>query len=539
VSLFDNFSYPSKKGNNQQRVIDMTSEENVRRFAHLFRGNSRSYGAFHPKSGRMETLHREVGFDTYTDHVKGKVGLGVVPITDDSTCWFGAIDIDAHGDLPDIDLAELEARVRERDLPLTVCRSKSGGAHLYAFGSEPLPAKLLRAALAKWAEEIGHRGVEVFPKQDKLPVDSEGNRQLGNWLNLAWFDADNPDCLRYTVEGGKRRSFEYFLDLAESRKVSAAQLVERSSDEHAEAPPCIQKMISEGVGSGHRNEALYNMVIYLKQAYPETWRDKAFDLNARVFDKPLAFAEAKRTVASAGRRDYRYKCKEEPCRSRCRSAICVTRKFGITPDEKGELEMGKPPEFGPLKKYNTEPPRWILYVDKTPVTLTTSELMDFRYVRVAVADGASRLIAPMKNDRWQGMLHTLMEDVIEMEAPPEASVTGFVRSKLAGFFQRTDLSSDGSDPRDREGLLLGAPVVQLNQTTGQRCVYFRGADFIDYLKKNRSEELKGPNLWMALRNTGVGHCRMRVGLNVIPVWYTPLADNDTIELSPPEMETEF
>jgi len=513
-------------------------DEQVARFARLFRGNQRSHGVFNPANGGMSTDKSPANTEDYFDHLTGNVGLGIVPITDDGTCWFGAIDIDAHGDAPDIDLKELEAMVREKDLPLTVCRSKSGGAHLYAFGSEPLPAKLLRAALAKWAERIGYGGVEIFPKQDHLPTDSDGNRQLGNWINLCWFDSENQDCLRYTVEGGKRIPLQYFLDIAESRKISAAMLVERSADEHAEAPPCIQKIISSGVGQGQRNEALFNVVVYLKQAYPETWKDKAFDLNARMFDEPLTHAEAKKTIASTGRREYRYRCKEEPCRSLCKSSICITRKYGITPDEKNEMEMGKPPEFGPLEKVNTEPPRWHLYVDGVKLSLTTTDLMDYRQVRVAVAEELTRLIAPMKNDQWQGMLHKLMSEATELEAPEEASTKGYIRNRLNEFFHRADLDSPGTDKKDRESLLLGSPVVQINEM-GHRCVYFRAADFIDYLKKNRAEELKGPNLWMTLRELGVEHTKFRVGKTVVPVWYARIEEGDQFQLHTPEIETEI
>lgn len=511
----------------------------VDRFQKLFRGNLRSHGKFKPSTKRMETVHSPAETEQYLRHLRGDMGLGIVPIMDDGTCWFGVIDIDAHGDAPDIDLVALEADVRSKDLPLIVCRSKSGGAHLYAFGSEPLPAKLLRGALAKWAAALGHAGCEVFPKQDHLPADSDGSRQYGNWINLCWFDADNPDGLRYAFEGGKPIPVNYFLDLCESRRISPAMLVERSSDEHDEAPPCIQRMISEGVGSGQRNEGLYNVVIYLKKAYPETWRDKAFDLNAKMFDSPLEHAEAKKTITSAGRREYRYRCQQEPCKSLCKSSICVTRKHGITPDEKSEMELGKPPEFGNLIKVKTDPPRWTLHVEGKPVTLTTAELMDYRKVREAVADCMTRLIPPMKNDRWQAQLHKLMETATELEAPEEASTSGFIGSRLQEFFQRTDLSSDGTDKNDREVLFLGSPVVQVNENTGERCVYFRGADFIDYLKKNRSEELKGPNLWMALRSVGVEHARLRIGNRVLNVWYTPLSPDGDIELPEPEFEPEI
>ena len=79
--------------------------------------------------------------------------------------------------------------------------------------------------------------------------------------------------------------------------------------------------------------------------FPETWQDKAFDFNARVFDHSLAYTEVKRTIESARRRDYRYKCKQEPCQSLCDSAACIKRKYGITDEEKGVLEVGGMPTF--------------------------------------------------------------------------------------------------------------------------------------------------------------------------------------------------
>mgnify|MGYP001106058618 CR=1 FL=1 len=521
--------------------------EEVKRFAQLFRGNTRSFGQFFPKEndhrkGRMETVKgTEPAEDHFVEHLAGRVGIGVVPVMDDSMCYFGAIDIDAHGDLPDIDLVELEQKVREHDLPLSVCRSKSGGAHLYLFGAEPLKAALVRQALSKWAEILGHGGCEIFPKQSSLAVDEDGTRQLGNWINLGLFDASNPKQLRYPVEGGKRVPLAYFLDLAESRKVTGAILVERSDTDHGGAPPCIQKMISNGVASGQRNDALYNLVVYLKQANPETWKDRAFDLNAKIFEEPLPHAEAKKTITSAGRRDYRYKCKEEPCRSLCNSQVCVTRKFGISQDEKHQLLLGKPPKFDSLRKITTDPVKWLLAVDEKDVILSTIELMDYRKVREAVADKLTRLIAPMKNETWQAILHPLMEEAKIIEAPDEASTSGIIRAKLSNYIAKTDLDSPGTDTKDREILLSGSPVVQFREDGDSkgRVVYFRGQDFVDFLKKNRSEELKGSSLWIALRDSGVGHCKLRVANSSIQVWYVWLTDDNILDLDDVEIPSEF
>lgn len=516
-------------------------DENILRFASLYRGNGRSFGRFTPNvpsSRSSATEKSQYDIKHFEQHLRGEKGIGIVPIMDDGFCWFGAIDIDAHGDAEDIDLIELEKAVRDNDFPLTVCRSKSGGAHLYLFGSEPIRASIVRPTLAKWATILGHRGVEIFPKQEALPTDRDGTQQLGNWLNLAWFDAENPECLRYTVEGGKKIDFEHFLDVAESRRIPGAALLEKAESQHSEAPPCIQRMLADGVGKGHRNEAMYNMTIYLKKAFPESWRDRAFDTNTTMFHEPMSHAEAKKVIDSASRRDYRYKCKEEPCRSLCNSSICVMRKYGITPDEKGELEMGKPPEFGPLEKYMTTPVRWCLYVDNVRLNLTTQQLMDFKQIREAIADNLTKLVPPMKNDRWQAQLFKLMEDALLLEAPEEATQEGMVRARLQQFLAKADLDSEGDDTTDREALLHGSPVVQ-RDSDGARVVYFRGTDFLEHLKKLRIDDIKGPNLWVMLKQQGLSNTKARVGKQSINVWVWPLEEMAITEIPAKEIRSEF
>lgn len=510
---------------------------NIDRFSKLFSGNIRSFGLFNKKSGKVRTEHRCFTIEDFANHLNGITGIGIVPIMDDGMCWFGAIDVDAHGDAPDIDLVSLERKVKELDLPLVVCRSKSGGAHLYLFGSEPLSASLVRTALGKWAESLGHAGVEIFPKQSKLPMDNTGQQQYGNWLNLCLFDPENPEQLRYPVEGGKKIDLEYFLDIAEARRITGAMLVERSDTDHNGAPPCIQKMIAKGVGRGHRNEALYNICIYVKQAYPETWRDKAHDFNAKLFDVPLVHDEAKKIIASTARKDYRYKCSEEPCKSLCNSSVCVTRKFGISGEEKGELELGKTPEFKNMRKIETDPIKWIMEVEGEDIVMATSELADFRQARNKIFERIHRMLPPIKNDRWAILINKMMKECTIIEAPDDASPSGLIRTKLREFIQKTDYEVDPKDPSARMPLQLGMPVLQ--DRDGHNVIYFRGTDFIEFLKRTRSEELRGPNMWMALRTSGVNHGQLRVEGTSIQVWYVRVDDNNNIKLKAPEIKNEF
>ena len=514
-------------------------EQTVRRFARLFRGNSRTRGVYYPDTGSVETVREPAEHKHYEDHLNGVVGLGVVPINDEDYSWFGAIDIDAHGEEDEpVDLVSLEAKVREKDLPLVVFRSKSGGAHLYLFATEPVPSKLVRKALANWATDLGYPGCEVFPKQSRLQVDKEGFRQDGNWVNLPLFHAAGTH--RWALEGGKKIRLDYVLEVAESRKISAAELVERGEDSHSEAPPCMQRMLKHGVAHGHRNEALYNLTLYLKAAFPEDYRNRAFDLNARVFEEPLPHSEAEKTVKSASRRDYRYRCREEPLRGLCRSSVCVKRKYGITEDERSELELGGSVDYQRLVKVDSDPPRWLLYVDGSALTLSSEELMDFRRVRVKALEETSRMLPVLKNDQWHARVHKLLEELEVVEAPEEASAKGIIRAHLEEFVAKTDLTEDGKDREKREDLLHGMPVVQ-QDGDGQRYVYFRGPDLVEYLRKQRAEEAKHSNLWMILRTLGVTHTKMRCRgrQSPIAVWCLPLDEDHNVELPEKDVNPEF
>ena len=67
--------------------------------------------------------------------IEGKQSLGIIPIRDDNKCIWGCVDIDSYAGF---DHKKLIDKIKEAKLPLVVCRSKSGGAHVFLFAEEPL-----------------------------------------------------------------------------------------------------------------------------------------------------------------------------------------------------------------------------------------------------------------------------------------------------------------------------------------------------------------------------------------------------------------
>ena len=73
--------------------------------------------------------------------------LGIIPITENNDCRWGCIDIDEYN----FDHASLIKSIRNHNYPLIVCRSKSGGAHVFLFTKENIPASLMQSKLKEMA----------------------------------------------------------------------------------------------------------------------------------------------------------------------------------------------------------------------------------------------------------------------------------------------------------------------------------------------------------------------------------------------------
>jgi putative DNA primase/helicase len=187
------------------------------RFHTLFAGLQRAYGTYRidqtredgKQTGTAVTVRQPVTNELWEQHLAGVNGLGIIPIRDDNTVVFGAVDVDVYADLDHGRIASTLARM---ELPLIPCRSKSGGCHLFLFCKEPVPAGKVQDKLRDIAALLGHGTAEIFPKQ------TGGERDLGSWLNMPY--QNMAETTRYAVRpGGDAMTAEEFLAAAESCKV--------------------------------------------------------------------------------------------------------------------------------------------------------------------------------------------------------------------------------------------------------------------------------------------------------------------------------
>ena len=121
-------------------------EPRVSKFKEIFLGLERAYGTFQPgesfrednKAEGKSFIHKQQIEDTlWEDHLKGAwPSLGIFPINDEDKCRWGCIDIDQYP----LDHLSIVTKLKEKNLPFVVTKSKSGGAHLFLFFKDYVPA---------------------------------------------------------------------------------------------------------------------------------------------------------------------------------------------------------------------------------------------------------------------------------------------------------------------------------------------------------------------------------------------------------------
>lgn len=137
-------------------------------------------------------------FAHYERHLKSKVSLGVYPLLDDGTCFWGAADLDQPGTAPwhnGPDDAMPALTLMEAlgyyglNQSLSLEKTKSKGWRVWLFLSAPVPARHVRRL---FHAALGRAGlppsIEVFPKQDFVGNPTPSNPfPVGNYVHLPYF----------------------------------------------------------------------------------------------------------------------------------------------------------------------------------------------------------------------------------------------------------------------------------------------------------------------------------------------------------------
>lgn len=504
--------------------VKQPTEVLAREFQSLFSGLDRAYGRYDvrdtsdvKKTGRAVTVKETLTLDRWVLHLEGREGLGVIPINDDNECNWGVIDVDTY----DVDLPMLSRQLE--DTPFVLCRSKSGGPHIFLFTQQPVPAKLMQYKLKAASALLGYGGSEVFPKQTELLTE---RGDVGQWLNMPYFGGES--TTRYAIRNGERVPFVDFVEYARSRALPDEQALKKftlapsdlgKNNPIVDGPPCLQILTKMGFPEGTRNQGLYNVGVFYKKANPDEWKTLLEKYNHTFMRPPLSSTEVQTVAKSLDRKNYGYKCREEPICSRCDRTTCKTRKFGVgSGDDDDEV-----PQLSALTKFDTDPPTFFLDVEgKRLGPLETDDILVQPRFQRKCAERISLVPPIVRPHKWRKLLQSLFDDISVVEMPEEASAEGQLWQHLEHFC----VNRSASESRDE--ILMGRTWTdpQVNRT------FFRMRDFVAYLERIRFREYRTHQITAILRKRGAETSGAKIKRKFVNLWSVRSFEQDDEPLEP-------
>lgn len=487
-----------------------------------FKGLDKAYGIYNLTTtteveregtkivGKPSTIKGQVDLELWEKHVAGEQGLGIVPIMDDSNCFFGAIDVDIyHG----LDLQAIALEIEKNDLPLIPCRTKSGGVHCYCFTKERVPASLMRQKLQLFSSVLGFGESEIFPKQTQILSD---RGDIGQWINVPYFCGENTN--RYAIRtDGKPMGLQEFIETIDKKSKSYKEflaftviLVEALED----GPPCLQFLVSNRFKSGSRNDGFMNVAIYLKKKKPDTWQNELDEYNLKYVDPPLSSTEIQGISKSLDKKEYNYFCNRSPLKKHCDSALCKLRQFGIGISVSIKLTG--------LTKYDSQPPIWFVDVEGGGrLELSTEALQSQSKFQKQCMDGLNIMPPVIATKLWVDQISELMENVNLIKASVDSSPKGLLFEYLERF------CTSRVQARNKEELLLGKPW------SDERYHWFRMSDFYAFLEKLKFKDFKINQICSVLKENGGETDFIKIKGKGINIWKYPCFEKQTEPFSEP------
>ena len=455
----------------------------IQKFINIFQGLETAYGQYVCKNGKTNNgkvkgtafIKKDlVTTELWKNHLEGKEpALGIIPINADSKCKWGCIDIDQYN----FNHKTFLQRIRKKNIPFIVCRSKSGGAHVFLFTSDFIEAEDMQAKLKELAAALGFAECEIFPKQTKILVD---RGDTGNFLNLPYHHGEK--TTRYALkDDGSAASLEEFFNMYDQYVIKPDQFskikIKYETSAIVEGPPCLEVLCSDGFPEGSRNNGLYNLGVYLKKSHPDVWKKQLGIYNSKYMTPPLDPEEVITVVKSLGKKDYNYTCKDQPICIHCDSVTCQTREFGIG-------DGSSMPELNSLRKLKCVPPIWFLNVNGKPIELDTEELQKQEKFQKACMEQINLVVPSVTKFIWTKILKKLYKNLEEIEAPESLSL----KEQLRGYLE--DFCTNRAMGRVKEDLNRGVPWTDEGET------FFRYKDFWKFLERAK---------WKALEHNKTAH----------------------------------
>lgn len=463
-------------------------------------------------AGRAQTLREAITEADYKKHNDGKRRLGIVPIrpSDNTVTWF-ALDADIYK-TPTLH-KDIVAKINRLMLPLVVTKSKSGGAHLWCFFRDPVPAAKAVDLAKDFIKKLGlDPKTEIFPKQTTINVNDDGN-----WINLPYF---GDTCHGVADDGERELTLKEFLSHANGRVATLedAKITKANTDASTEdAPPCIEKMLEDGIEEGGRNSAMAQIAVYLLKSDEDNWEDRLVEINDTKCFPPLSHDEIKTINRSVRNKNYQYLCNQQPMCSLCDKPTCVTRKYGVGT---GEATAGKGAVVlvDQLEKIDGDEPTYRVTMQGRTFELPSIEhLNNFKLFRTQVMKRLDLAIPTTTQKMWDLQVGELLKHVHTIQAPKDTVIGARVVREFNKWVGRCHAT------KSAEVIILGQ--VFYDKPKGK--LFFGASDFLDICDR-KFPKLQRNQIWKYLHDEGAEEARLQIAGAQLDVWCMPLKDESIL-----------
>lgn len=274
-------------------------------------------------NGAYTPIQRELTEDDLAEHLGAQASYGTYVIDPaDNTVRYIVWDLDILDEDAATSLCSLVqelVNIPEAGEYPCLLREFSGnkGTHVWLFFDEPVPAEKVRRWVAadfmphwvKMAEEKGWpEAIEVFPKQDTVPVGGFGNL-IKIPLGVHAKSGARSEIVGYhdwptSVEGVQPFPASLVPDreAVERPNTGTSRRMARTGTNEGPASPfaCVDEILRNGVGQGNRDNAMFHIALYCYGHGID--EDLALEQCMRAndhFDPPMKDNEVQHKVRSA------------------------------------------------------------------------------------------------------------------------------------------------------------------------------------------------------------------------------------------------
>lgn len=445
-------------------------------FKKLFTGNINAYGVHEynfvekgkKEKGKSYTQPYPVTEKLYKEHLEGIKGLGIIPIILNK-CNFAAIDIDIY----DKDISYFVDMIYRYNLPLLPFKTKSGGLHLFMFFKEPIKASKARKVMTDIILLLGLKNkTEIFPKQSTL-----SNKQTGSWINLPYYNAKETRQYLIKNDGSACLIEEAIIEINKKLQTEESILDYLDSIPLNDAPPCLQSIYLRGI-TDYRNNYLFSLAGYFKVKYGDDFEFKITDANNSLVE-PLPIDELSKTIITTHKKkDYSYKCNEEPISNLCNKQICKKRKYGIGGDEVSQLS------FEDFIQYTTDPPYYEWIINKKSLKFYSElDIIQQQKFRVLCFRILHILPYKLKDLTWTKIVNRALENIIIKNVAIEDDISpgAMFKEYLTEFFEQKTLA------KTKEQILLD----RVYKDERKKVYIFKPKNLLDFLVIQKQFRLYG------------------------------------------------